>query len=531
MIKRFLVFVAIFSVGYLLTGIILHYVKPSYKMLPHSFENILDGKPAFEDVSSQDFSALDYRLIFPENTDSTVSINFSTDYNDVAGIFCFRGNPQRTRASFGELNKKPISFRLDWEFTTAEDNRVTELGCWKGGSGWTGQPLYVEWPETLANQLFGVKKEFIKEGKLCEFVQGSLCGNIYFLDPVTGKETRPYLSIHNPIKGTVSIDPRMNGLLYVGQGIKNGERIGAYVFNMFTGKEIFFRVGLDPHARRQWGAYDSNPLIDISSGHWFHPAENGQIVKTLVANNTKIPRGTAFNYGSKKHKDLGIESSFGAYKNYGFFGDNGGNVFCLNLTTLQPFWYLDNYDDTDVAMVIDLQESQPYLYIGNEVDKQGPKGWAHIRKINALNGSEVWSIKRECVGTTVGGRVNSGGVLASIVTGKKKASNLVFGIFSRIKNSLKGELVALDKTSGKVVYSFEIPNYSWATPVDIYDKNGNAYLFFTDVFGGIYLMEAVSGKIIHQSKMPVVWESSPICVGNRIVVGARGNKIYSFLIE
>jgi hypothetical protein len=73
--------------------------------------------------------------------------------------------------------------------------------------------------------------------------------------------------------------------------------------------------------------------------------------------------------------------------------------------------------------------------------------------------------------------------------------------------------------------------YSWASPIDLYDKDGNCYVFFTDVYGGVYLINGVSGAIIVKQRMDAVFESSPVAWGNRIVVGARGNRIFSFVVE
>lgn len=532
--KLTVIYGIVFLLGYLGTGIALHYLKPGVKMLPQFVENILDGDEVWKVQYPEegDLSMFDHKIYFPEAHNPEDEILFTDDYNSKNGIFCFRGNAQRNAPTRGLLKGKPTKIRLDWEFTTAYDGRTTEYGSWGGGSGWTGQPLVVKWPEKIAKHLNQIKSEYLDQANFREVIVGSLCGDIYFIDWKTGKATRPHVTIENPIKGTVSVDPRMNGLLYVGQGIKNGDRFGAYVFNMFTGKEIFFRNGLDPKAGRNWGAFDSNSLIDPKTGYWFHPAENGQIYKTKVLKNQEVPTGAAFNYRIGKHPDLGIESSFGAWNNLSWFGDNGGNVFCMNLMTMQPVWYLDNYDDTDASMVIDLQEDDhPFLYVGNEVDKQGESGTAHIRKIDGLTGKEVWNVERKSTNTKLNGRVNSGGVLASVLPGKKKAKGLVYGIFSRVNGSLAGEFVAIDKVSGKEKFSIPMDYYSWASPIDLYDKEGNCYVFFTDVYGTIYLIDGLNGKIIVKEKTDFVWESSPIAWGNRIVVGSRGRKIVSFVLE
>jgi hypothetical protein len=53
-------------------------------------------------------------------------------------------------------------------------------------------------------------------------------------------------------------------------------------------------------------------------------------------------------------------------------------------------------------------------------------------------------------------------------------------------------------------------------------------VFFTDVYGTIYLIDGLSGKIIVKQKMDAIWESSPVAWGNKIILGSRGNKIFGF---
>lgn len=529
----FLVYSLVFVAGYVVVGVIVHFLKPEVKMLPAFIENVLPEveTEAQLTLQQQSLEGMDYRLIAPEDFDTTVPIFFGENYGEELGIFCFRGNAQRNHPTRGVIANRPEKITLDWVFTTGYDSRLTEFGVWGGGSGWTGQPLVVQWPEDKRKQLFGLKPQYGEQENWKEIIVGSLCGDIYFIDFATGKATRPHLSIGNPIKGTVSLDPRLNGLMTVGQGIPNGDRFGAYLFNLFTGKEVDYRSGMDPSSRRLWGAHDSNPLFDVESNCLIWPAENGQIYKTYIAEDKTFGPVQKFNYGVRRHPDPGLEASFGAFKNLGFFGDNGGNVFCLNLTTMRPVWLFDNADDTDASMVLETEGKQPYLYTGNEVDKQGATGTAFIRKIDALTGKEIWNVQRICSGSNVGGKANSGGVLSTILPGKQKASGLVFGIFSRVNGTMDGEFVAIDKRTGKERYSIRMDAYSWASPIDIYDHEGNCYVFFTDVYGTIYLIDGLTGAMIYREKTGYIFESSPIAWNNRIVVGTRGKTILSFILS
>jgi hypothetical protein len=212
-----------------------------------------------------------------------------TNYSeDEFSVFCFRGNPQRNNPSRGVIREVPAGFEAIWQFKTAYDTTQTAYGLWGGGAGWTGQPMLVRWSREEKSKLGITQETFLENPEALELIIGSLCGDIYFLDADTGRPTRPHLSIGNPIKGSISVDPRKNGLLYVGQGVQHTERFGAYVFDMFSGNELLFINGKDPHSHRQWGAFDSNPLIDTKTGTVFWPAENGLLYAFSISNQREI---------------------------------------------------------------------------------------------------------------------------------------------------------------------------------------------------------------------------------------------------
>ena len=91
--------------------------------------------------------------------------------------------------------------------------------------------------------------------------------------------------------------------------------------------------GNDSFSNRFWGAFDSNPLVDEKNEVLFWPAENGIIYRYDLQKLNKEPLKFRYSKINKPHQ--GIESSFSAYRNLGYFSDNNGNVFCLNLKTLK----------------------------------------------------------------------------------------------------------------------------------------------------------------------------------------------------
>jgi outer membrane protein assembly factor BamB len=115
--------------------------------------------------------------------------------------------------------------------------------------------------------------------------------------------------------------------------------------------------------------------------------------------------------------------------------------------------------------------------------------------------------------------------------GKKQAANIVYTIFSRTTVNGAGELVALNKETGAVLFKVPFKQYSWVSPIALYDKNGYPTLFVPTVGGVIYLIDGMNGSVLYSENFGCTFESSPIAWGNRIIQPARGNKIFSFILE
>ena len=202
---------------------------------------------------------LEYTItIFDSLTDGNLA-QLEDLYEDVPGIFTFRGGPYRDANFHGTVKGRPDTVVIDWVFTTDFDKRETKFGSWGGGTGWTGQPLYVQWPDSCVERFRkecpALTQHFDKE----EIIIGSLDAHLYFINFQTGDSSRRSFYVGNTIKGTPSLDPQLNGNLYVGHGIPCGHPFGALTFNLFTHRQTQF-FGRDVRAWRQWHAYDSSPI-------------------------------------------------------------------------------------------------------------------------------------------------------------------------------------------------------------------------------------------------------------------------------
>ena len=444
-------------------------------------------------------------------------------YDNVDGILTFRGAPSRETPFSGKVTGTPKTVKVDWEFNTGSGM----TGRWGGGSGWTGQPLYVNWSDEQLKRIKTEAAEYVKpELKNKEIIVGSLAGKVFFIDFETGKASREAYNINNPIKGTTSIHPSLNGNIFVGQGINTKSPFGAVVFNLYNHKEVSF-FGVDRNAWRAWGAYDSSP---VAVGQFvFRPGENGTLYK-LYCKGDKVKIHSTLRFRGENGNAAGMESSIAIHRNYGYVADSDGNILCVNLDNLKVVWHYRNHDDTDASIVVVEEDGVPFLYTGCEIDSQGPKGFSWFTKLNGLNGEVVWSTQID--GRCIDGKKKvEGGMFSTPLVGHGDCEGMIFSHFVTHISGRLGEFVAFDRKTGKTIYRIPLKNYSWSSPVAFYNEKNELFIFTGDVVGNVYLIRGKNGEILHTSHVGNNFESSPIVIGNKVVCGSRGTKIYKMSIE
>ena len=484
------------------------------------------------------------------------------NYQQFAGILTFRGNNFRNCASWGYANIDPTKpegehFEKVWEFTEMQWKSTPLSSSWSWvGAGWTGQPLAVRWGYDM-QQTMNLYPDKKSKENLTEIILASQDGHVYFLDLDDGQKTRDPINVGATIKGTPAVDPRGYPLLYVGQGDDNGTRgeVGYRIYSLLNGELLHFEPGLDSRAyRSNWGACDSSPIIDGNADTLIYPSENGMIY-TMKLNTdyrpdlgkiTVSPETTVYRYSVEGQSggQFGIESSMSIYDHYGWCSDNGGNLLCIDLNSMQMVWSRRLDDDSDVTPVIEEENGHVYLYTGTEVDWQNDaggdyQGQAFTYKIDAMTGETVWQTSQGCY--THNGDVSSddinGGMLGTPIMGKKSISNLVIFSYCMTKNVSYGNaLVAYDKTTGNEVWRYDWNTYTWSSPVDVYDKDGNAYIVVFDSQGQGHLVDGSTGKrigLIQGLKQDTLgnFEASPIVVDDMVVIAQRSPAIYGVKIS
>ena len=463
-----------------------------------------------------------------ENEDSLAHPlkDFDDRYERANGVFAFRKNLLRNASYGGKVKGTPKEIEIAWEFSTDYDTTHTKFGTWGGGSGWTGQPLYVNWTDEQLKDLKrspGLTADFGRE----EIIVGSLCGKAYFINYQTGRASRQPLDLGNVVKGTVSLDPEYYNL-YVGQGVpRKPGPFGCQVFDLLKHERTFF-FGPDAKAWRSWNAFDSSPIV--AGGYLFWPGENCSFYK-YERSQGQLKRVSVMRYRVKGAAP-GIESSLCVYRNYGFFGDNHGDIICVNLNTMRPVWYYDNHDDTDGTIVCREENGTPYIYTACEVDKQGGSGFCHMVKLNALNGQRVWEQKIACQRLNLSEKTLDGGMYCTPLLGSGDCEGLLFTHINRNGASKTvGELTAIDTSDGHVVYTVPYGQFAWSSPVAFHNEKNEMFVFAGDASGILRIVRGKTGEVVCKKTIGTNFESSPVVVGNTAVVGCRGRMIYKFVIR
>ena len=469
------------------------------------------------------------------NRGEPIFFGLADEYTQLEGITTFRGNNQRNSAAWGNVSVRNGTFTRKWTVQTGS------YGGWTG-VGWNGQPVIVRWSDEMREIMNLHPDKKGKEG-LVEVIYGSLDGWIRFMDLDDGKATRDPIKTGNPLKGSVTIDPRGIPLLYCGQGVPNGT-IGYSIYSLIDSELLHFINGYDSFAYRRWPAFDSNPLIDAGTDTLILAGENAilysirlntefTVNRIIDENDQETVEGTiSINPETVKYRyrsnlrslsRTGFEASVAGFANYAFVSDNGGIIQCIDLNTMSPVWIRDCTDDTDSTPLLDIEEDgRLYLYTGCEVDIQGPGGLAYVRKLDAATGALIWENSYACY---YDADVN-GGVLACPVIGKGDIEGGVIFFVGKVRSDRGGGLlINYDKKTGEVIWEKYFRSYGWSSPVAVYTEEGKSYLIVCEASGIMSLLEGTTGEVLTTINLGGTIEGSPAVFNNKIVIGTRANQI------
>ena len=443
------------------------------------------------------------------------------------GTFTFRGNHRRDMPVTGRISGTPSEIVTEWVFTTESDTTHTPYGTWYGGAGWTGQPLFVHWSDSAAAAFRTVSPALTRDFSEREIIVGSLCGSVYFINYDTGRPSRESIYSGSVIKGTVSLDPQLPNL-YVGHGVRLTDTFGNVTIDLER-HCISHIYGRDPKAWRGWGAYDGCAIV--AGGYLFRTGENGTLYK-YVREKGALRTVALLRYREKGlWGAAGIESSLAVCRNYGYFGDNRGNILCVNLDTMAPVWRYDNHDDTDASIVIEEIDGHPFIYTCSELDKQGDEGDVHFVKLDGLSGEPVWDCPFPCKTAAGVDKRFEGGMFATPLIGRGDCQDLIFVNICDYDSGLSGITAAVDRSSGRIVWQTRLRHYAWSSPLAFCNEAGKMYLCTADCAGRIHLMDARSGEILFSKHIGNNFEASGVVVDDCVVIPSRGNQIFKLRVK
>lgn len=478
-------------------------------------------------------------------SDYTPKENHSFDagisYTDVDGIVTFRGNNFRDTAAYGNTQIKDGKIKDLW---TAKTGSLTYGDATWSGSGWTGQPLMEKWPKEVKQSMnmYDWAKE--KDG-LVEVIYACMDGYVYFLDLETGEATRDPLYLGFTFKGAGALDPRGYPILYVGAGYDSNEGTArVFVVNLLDCSVMYTFGNNDPFSLRgNLSYFDSSALVDAKTDTLIYPGENG-ILYLIKLNTSYDPKAGTLSiapdnivkwhyYGTRTSVAsywLGMEDSAAIYDGYIFMSDNGGNLMCLDLNTLQLVWAQDILDDSNSSPVLSVEDGHLYLYISTSFRL----GWRSnsiaevpIWKINAETGEIIWKTSYDCASDDG----VSGGVQSTIAVGKEQLSDSIYVTVARTDGQAQGVLACIDKSTGEVRWEHESA-YAWSSPVCVYNPDGSGKVLYCNSTGHIYLLDGKTGEVLdtHQISDGVI-EASPAVYKSYMVVGTRDCKIWGMELQ
>ena len=513
----------------------------------------LDVSPASADMLSKiGFSAeLMYNRDETETFTRAETITFGKDedYTALRGITTYGGNNYRNTFTYGTQTVVNKTLTRVWDKSIGSLD-LGEDGVWTG-IGWTGMPVIVQWEEDV-RPFLGVYDEFKTKDGFTEVIYPAMDGNIYFLELSTGKATRDPLSLDVAMKGTATLDPRGYPLLYIGQGAmstnEEGTR-GAWfrVVSLIENEVIWSFGGRDPFSPREWQAYDSSAMVDAETDTLIAAGENGVLYSVKLNSTFDRINGTVsvspdplakYRYTANGYADSdesrqwGIESSPAFWKNYAFFTDNGGYLQCVDLNSLKTMYAVDVTDDSDAGVVLeeDYEQGTLFLYTANAVSTQegieNGFGKSCHRKMNALTGEIVWEKSWDAA---TGSSTTNGGTLATPHVGRGSISDLVIYNMAAVPVMVDGiaanggRIIAYDKDSGEVVWTYEQAAGYWSAPVVIYDAQEQAYLIQCDREGMLRMHDARTGEVLAEVDLGSRIDATPAVFNNMLVVGTRGS--------
>ncbi|HEX6238253.1 MAG TPA: PQQ-binding-like beta-propeller repeat protein [Acidimicrobiales bacterium] len=425
---------------------------------------------------------------------------------ETPGLLTFRGSPSRAYHGEGPVPRDP---EVLWSYPgesggmCAESVVGGEAQVWCG-TGWTGQPAVFE-----------------RDGRTW-VVFGAYDRDVHFVDYETGEDILPPFPTGDIIKGSVTVDPDGFPLVYSGS---RDDEMHVIAIDREQPEELWSLHAEDVSPILWNNDWDGSPLI--VDDHMFIGGENSQF-HVVRLNRSYADDGTVqvdpelvFNtpgwddelLGSlaTRTEDVSIENSVAMHDGVVYFANSGGLVQGWDVSGIadgqeptRVFRYWAG-DDIDASIVID---DEGFLYVAVE-NERGNARAADVGQLLKLDPGDpddplVWSVH------------DPRGFWATPALHE----DLV------IATADGGQVYGVDRASGEVRWTVELPPKTWQSPVVVDD------VLVQGSCDGILRGYDVSDP---SGPPPELWsvelegciESTPAAWKGRLFVGARGGRFYA----
>ena len=156
-----------------------------------------------------------------------------------------------------------------------------------------------------------------------------------------------------------------------------------------------------------------------------------------------------------------------------------------------------------------------------------------------MTGEEGWALS---VGVTKGDSSAIPGAMASPVLGEGNIDHLAIFTLSKLSSEpgisvtaeAPGAVVAVNKQTGTVEWTYALNAYTYSSPVAVYTESGEARIIQCDNDGNIYLLDGLTGSLVSTLKVEGNIEGSPAVYMDTMVVGTTGKNtsyIYGITLQ
>lgn len=422
------------------------------------------------------------------------------------GLLTFRGSATRSYHGEGPVPTDP---RVLWTYPAsgegmcAESAVGDEVKVWCG-SGWTGQPAVFE-----------------LDGRTW-VVFGAYDRRIHFVDYETGEDIIPPFETGDIIKGSVTVDPDGLPLVYSGS---RDNKLRVIAIDRPEPTELWSLDARDVSPTMWNDDWDGSPLV--LGDYLYEGGENSQFHVVKLNKSVgddglvQVAPELVFNTPGwddellaaldTRRNDVSIENSVAYHDGVVYFANSGGLVQGWDVSGLadgvEPTRVLRYWagDDIDASIVVD---EEGYLYVGVE-NERGNSRAAEVGQLLKLDPRSpddplVWSVH------------DSRGFWATPALHR----DIV------IAASDGGTVYGVDRETGEVRWTFELPPPTWQSAVVVDDT-----LVQGDCSGGLHAYDVSDTTVAP----PELWrvdlegciESTPALWRGRIFVGTRGGLFYA----